>query len=62
VLATRVTSKRKEVEILYFGYIISGSLCVFSDSLTRCAKCVRRDIRYDNNFSADDFNRLTAEQ
>jgi hypothetical protein len=62
VLATRVASEGKEMEMLYSGYATSGSLCVFSDSSTRCAECVRRGVRYDGNFSVDDFDRLTAEQ
>jgi hypothetical protein len=61
VLATRVASKGKEVEMLCSGYATSGSLCVFSDSSTQCAECVRRGVRCDGNFSADDFDRLTAE-
>jgi hypothetical protein len=60
VLATRVTSKGKEVKILYSGYTTSGSLYVFSDSLSRCVQCVHRGVRYDDNFSIDDFDRLTA--
>jgi hypothetical protein len=59
---TRVASERKEVEIPCSGCATSGSLCVFSDSLTRCAECVRRGVRCDSNFSVDDFDRLTAEQ
>jgi hypothetical protein len=62
VLATRIASKGKEVQMPYSGYTISGSLCVFSDSSIRCAKCVRRGVRCDGNFSIDDFDRLTAEQ
>jgi hypothetical protein len=62
VLATRIASKGKEVQMLYSGYTISVSLCVFSDSLIRCAKCVRRGVRCDGNFSINDFDRLTAEQ
>jgi hypothetical protein len=42
--------------------MISGSLYVFSDSLTRFVECVRRGVRYDGNFSIDDFDRLTTEQ
>jgi hypothetical protein len=61
MLATCVTSKRKEVEMLYSGCATSGSLYVFSDSLIRCAECVRRDVRCDSNFSIDDFDHLTAE-
>jgi hypothetical protein len=61
VLATRVTSEGKEVEMLYSGCATSGSLYVFSDSSTRCAECIRRGVRCDGNFSADDFDRLTAE-
>jgi hypothetical protein len=48
--------------MLYSGYMTSGSLYIFSDSLTRCAECVRRGVRYDGNFSVDDFDRLTAKQ
>jgi hypothetical protein len=44
------------------GCVTFGSLCVFSDSLTRCAECVRRSVRCDGNFSVDNFDRLTAEQ
>jgi hypothetical protein len=62
VLATRVASEGKEVEMPYFGYITSGSLYVFSDSLTQCAECVRHGVRYNSNFSIDDFDRLTTEQ
>jgi hypothetical protein len=62
VLATRVASEEKEVEISYSSYAISGSLYVFSDSLTRCSECVRRGVRYDGNFSIDDFDRLTTKQ
>jgi hypothetical protein len=62
VLATRVASEGKEVEMLCSGCVKSGSLCVFSDSLTRCAECMRRGVRCDGNFSVDDFDRLTAEQ
>jgi hypothetical protein len=56
-----VAYKGKEVEMLYSGCAISGSLYIFSDSSTRCAECVRRGVRYDSNFSIDDFDRLTAE-
>jgi hypothetical protein len=61
VLATRVASKGKEVEISCSSCTTSGSLYVFSDSLTRCAECVRRGVRCDGNFSVDDFDRLTTE-
>jgi hypothetical protein len=62
VLATRVASEGKEVEMPCSGCATSGSLCVFSDSSTRCAECVRRSVRYDGNFSVNDFDRLSAEQ
>jgi hypothetical protein len=62
VLATRVASKGKTVEILYSIYMTSGSLYIFSDSLIRYAECVRRGVRCDGNFSIDDFNRLTVKQ
>jgi hypothetical protein len=62
VLATRVASKRKEVEMLYSSCATSKSLYVFSNSSSQCAECVRRGVRYDGNFSVDDFDRLTAEQ
>jgi heterodisulfide reductase subunit C len=62
VLATRVAFEGKEVEMLYSGCATSRSLCVFSDSLTRCAECVRCSVRCDGNFSIDDFDRLTIKQ
>jgi phage FluMu protein gp41 len=40
----------------------SGSLCYFSEASTKCLECVRRGVRYDGNFSTDDFDRLHAEQ
>jgi hypothetical protein len=60
VLATRVASEGNEVEIPYSGCATSGSLYVFSDSSTRCAECVRRGVRYDDNFSIDDFDYLSV--
>jgi hypothetical protein len=48
--------------MLYSSYTASGSLYLFSDSLTRYTECVRRDVRYDGNFSADDSDRLTVKQ
>jgi hypothetical protein len=61
VLATRVALEGKVVKMSYSSYVTSRSLYVFSDSSTRCAKCVRRGVYYDSNFSIDDFDRLTAE-
>jgi hypothetical protein len=43
-------------------YAASGSLCYFSKASTKCLECVRHDVRCDGNFSADDFDRLYAEQ
>jgi hypothetical protein len=40
----------------------SGSLYYFSEASTKCSKCVRCSVRYDGNFSADDFDRLHAKQ
>ena len=62
VLAARVTSEGSEVGMPCSGCATSGSLCIFSLSSTRCAECVRRGVRCDGNFSAEDFDRLTAEQ
>jgi hypothetical protein len=62
VLTTCVASEGKEVEMLYSGCVTSGLLYVFSDSSTWCAECVRRGVRYDGNFSIDDFNHLITEQ
>jgi hypothetical protein len=62
VLATRVAFKGKEAKILYSGCTTSGLLYVFSDSLSRCAECVRRGVRCDGNFSVDDFDHLTVKQ
>jgi Zn ribbon nucleic-acid-binding protein len=40
----------------------SGSLCYFSDASVKCSECVRCGVQCDGNFSADDFDRLHAEQ
>jgi hypothetical protein len=40
----------------------SGSLYYFSEASTKCSKCVRRGVRCDGNFSANDFDRLHVEQ
>jgi hypothetical protein len=40
----------------------SGSLYYFSEASTKCSECVHRGVRYDRNFSADDFDRLHVEQ
>jgi hypothetical protein len=62
VLVTRVASEGTVARMLYSRYTTSESLCVFSASLIRCSGCVRRGVRYDGNFSVDDFDRLTIEQ
>jgi hypothetical protein len=46
----------------YSDYATSGSLYLFFPASTPCAKCVRRSVRYDGNFSVDDFDHLTIEQ
>ena len=62
VLAARVLSEGLLAEMPCSACAISGSLCRFSPHSTKCADCVRRGIRCDRNFLADDFDRLTAEQ
>jgi hypothetical protein len=61
VLAARVLSEGLLAEMLYSAYMIFGSLCLFSPHSIKCADYVRRGVRCDGNFSADDFDRLTAE-
>jgi hypothetical protein len=43
-------------------YAASRSLYYFSEASSKCSECVRRGVRCDGNFSADDFDRLHAEQ
>jgi hypothetical protein len=62
VLTAHVLSKGLLAEMLYLACAISGSLCRFSPHSIKCADCVRHGVRYDGNFSADDFDHLTAEQ
>jgi hypothetical protein len=62
VLAARVLSEGLLAEMSCSACAISGSLCLFSPYSIKCADCVRRGVRYDGNFLADDFDRLTAEQ
>jgi hypothetical protein len=40
----------------------SGSLYYFSETSTKCSECVRRGVRCDGNFSANNFDRLHVEQ
>jgi hypothetical protein len=61
VLAARVLSKGLLAEMPCSAYVISRSLYLFSPHSIKCADCVRRGVRYNGNFSADDFDRLTAE-
>jgi hypothetical protein len=62
VLAARVLSEGLLAEMLCSAYMISGSLCLFSPHSIKCSDYVRRNVRYNDNFSADDFDCLTAEQ
>jgi hypothetical protein len=62
VLAARVLSEGLLAEMPCSVCAISGSVCLFSPHSIKCADYVRRGVHYDGNFSADDFNRLTAEQ
>jgi hypothetical protein len=61
VLAAHVLSKGLLAEMSYSACAISGSLYLFSPHSIKCADCVRRGVRCDGNFSADDFDRLTME-
>jgi hypothetical protein len=61
VLAARVLSEGLLAEMPYLAYAISRSLCLFSPHSIKCVDCVRCSVRCDGNFSADDFDRLTAE-
>jgi hypothetical protein len=40
----------------------SRSLYLFSPHSVKCVDCVRYNVYYNSNFSADDFNHLTIEQ
>jgi hypothetical protein len=61
VLAARVLSEGLLAEMPYSAYAISGSLYLFSPHSIKCADYVRRGVRCDGNFLADDFDRLIAE-
>jgi hypothetical protein len=59
-LYARVRLEGVQVDISCSAYETSGSLYVFSAASVKCAKCVRRGVCYDGNFSSDDFDRLSA--
>jgi hypothetical protein len=61
VLAARVLAEGLLAEMLCSACATSGSLYLFSPHSIKCADYVRRGVRYDGNFSADDFDRLTIE-
>jgi hypothetical protein len=62
VLAAHVLSEGLLAEMPCSACMISRSLYLFSPHSIKCADCVRRGVYYDSNFSADDFDHLTAEQ
>jgi hypothetical protein len=62
VLAAHVLSKGLLAEMPCSAYATSRSLCLFSLHFIKCADYVHYDVRYNSNFSADDFDRLTMEQ
>jgi hypothetical protein len=45
----------------YSAYAVSGSLYRFSLYSIKCADYMRYSIRYNDNFLADDFDRLAVE-
>jgi hypothetical protein len=49
------------VNMLYSLCATSGSLYLSSTASVKCFKCVRYSVRYDGNFSGDDFDYLIAE-
>jgi hypothetical protein len=51
-----------EADILYSPCAASRSLYYFFKASVKCSEYVRRGVRCDGNFSADDFDRLHAEQ
>jgi hypothetical protein len=61
MLATHVLSKGLLAEMLYLAYAISGSLCRFSLHFIKYADYVHHNVRYDDNFLMNNFNRLTTE-
>jgi hypothetical protein len=61
-LSAQVRLQGVEADMLYSPCAASGSLYYFSEASIKCSKCVRRGVRCDGNFSADDFDRLHAEQ
>jgi hypothetical protein len=47
--------------MLYSPCAASRSLYYFSKASTKCSECVRRGVRYNKNFSANDFDYLYVE-
>jgi hypothetical protein len=56
-----VLSEGLLAEMPHSAYAISGLVYLFSPHSIKCADCVHRGVYYDGNFSADDFDCLTAE-
>jgi hypothetical protein len=61
VLAAQVLSEGLLVDIPCSTYAILESLYRFSPHSIKRADYIRRGIRYNSNFSADDFNHLNIE-
>jgi hypothetical protein len=61
-LSARVRLQGVEADIPCSPCAAFGSLCYFSEASMKCSECIRRGVRYDGNFSTNDFDRLHAEQ
>jgi phage FluMu protein gp41 len=61
-LATQVALVGEVANMPCSSCIVSQTLCLFSAHSTKCAKCVRKGVCCDGNFSVKDFDRLSAER
>jgi hypothetical protein len=40
----------------------ASALCLFNLSFSKCAKCIRKDVSYDDSFSKAEYDKLSEEQ
>jgi hypothetical protein len=51
------------IAIVFYSVCADQSfLCVFTKGSSKCSECTCRGVRYNNNFSAETFDRLKAEK
>jgi hypothetical protein len=58
VLTRKILKESVAAIVVCFFYAYIQVLYIFSASLSKCAKCIYKEMPYDRSFSEADYNRL----